>query len=70
MELTQIINIVIILAYFVVAGGLLFFAIFGVYALIKYGRTPSITVAVSTVFGIIFIGLMIYSVNSLQNILL
>ena len=69
MDLSNPINLLIAGFYYVLTGVLTFFAVFGVYILIRFGRSRAFALCVSLVFSFIFLNILAVSYQTLQNLL-
>lgn len=65
---TQLINYIVSIAFFVVIGFFAIISLMAIYVFIRYGRTKSITVATSLVFGTLFIISAVSAFLTIQNI--
>ena len=69
MNLSNPNNLLIAGVYFTLAAILSFFSIFGVYILIRYGRSRPLALAISIVYGFFFIKILIDSYSTLRTLL-
>jgi hypothetical protein len=69
MNLSDPANLLIAGIYFVAAGILTFFSIFGVYVLIRYGKSTLLSFTVSVFYTFVFISILGSSYQTLQTIL-
>jgi len=70
MNLANPANLIIAGLYIALVGILGFFAIFGVYVLIRYGKSTPLAVTISLLFSFIFLQILTQSYITLQKILL
>jgi len=54
--------------YYIITGIIIFFSIFGVYILIRYGQTRLVSLTVSLLYGFFFLILLAQSFSTLQNL--
>ncbi len=54
--------------YYAITGILTFFSLFAVYILLRYGRSPMVSLVVAVFYGIIFLGLLQQSYITLHTI--
>jgi hypothetical protein len=66
MEFNQSITLLIAGLYYVVAGFFLFFSLFTVYVLLRYGRSRTISLVTATVYSVFFLSVLSLSLASLQ----
>jgi len=62
-------NLVIAGVYYVLTGFIVFFGIFGVYILIRYGRSIVVALAVNALFIIFFLKILSDSYQTYRSIL-
>lgn len=58
MNLSDPSNLLIAGIYFAIAGGLVFFAIFAVYVLVRYGQNRGVAVMGSLIFTLFFLTIL------------
>lgn len=64
----QIINYITLIAFFAVIGFFAVISLMTIYVFVKYGRTRSITVTVSTIFAALFVISVLTTFVTIQNI--
>ena len=69
MNLSNPANLIIACIYYVLAGVLTFFSIFGIYILIRYGKSTPFTLTVALLYGFIFLQILNQSYQTLQSVL-
>lgn len=69
MNLSDPANLVLAGIYFVITGIMTFFSIFGVYILMRYGRSTLFAFGLSVFYVFIYISILGSSYNSLQTLL-
>lgn len=69
MNLSNPANLLIAGIYFLTVGILSFFSLFGVYILIRYGRSTPLTLTITIVYSILFLKIFAESFNTLTLIL-
>ena len=62
-------NLLIAAVYFLLVSVLAFFSLFGVYILIRYGRSTPLALAVSVTYGVIFIKILASTYLLLSSLL-
>ena len=68
MDLTNPGNLIIAAIYYILVGIMAFFSIFGVYVLIRYGKSRTLSVVVSIIYIIFFLQILEQSYRTLQSI--
>lgn len=69
MNLSSPANLLIAGIYFFVAAVLIFFSLFGVYILIRYGQSRVVAVTASVLYGFIFLSILSGSYETLLAVL-
>jgi hypothetical protein len=69
MNLSSPINLIIAGFYFLIVGVITLFSLFGVYILIRYGKSYIFSVAVGVLYSFFFLTLLFQSYNLLTLIL-
>ncbi len=69
MNLSNPINLIIASIYFVVVGIMVFFSIFCVYVLVRYGEKRSLSLVVTLLFCMFFLSILAQSYSTLQSII-
>jgi hypothetical protein len=69
MDLSSPANLLIASIYYILAGILAFFSIFGVYTLIRYGQSRATALGVSILYSFIFLSILSASYAKLTSIL-
>jgi hypothetical protein len=69
MDFTNPANLLIAGLYYALVGILSFFAIFGIYVLIRYGHSRFTALGVSILFAVIYLGVLSNSYRILVSIL-
>ena len=69
MNLSSPQNLLIASIYFVLIGLLTLFSLFGVYILIRYGRSAPLAVAIAVVYALFFIKILSETYSTLQGLL-
>lgn len=69
MDLTNTSKLIIASIYYIIVGALALFSTFGVYILIRYGRTIPVSVLVSTMYVIFFATSLLASYSTLRSVL-
>jgi hypothetical protein len=69
MNLSDPANLLIAGIYYIIAGILTLFSIFGVYVLIRYGKSTLLAFSVSVFYSFIFLAILGSSYATLQTIL-
>ena len=69
MNLSNPTNLLIASLYYVLAGILTFFSIFGVYILIRYGKSTPFALSVALMFSFIFLKILAETYQTLQTLL-
>lgn len=64
----QLIKLIVEIVFFLAVGALAVLSIMAIYVFIRYGRTKSITIITSLVFGGLFLTGVISAYITLQNI--
>jgi uncharacterized membrane protein len=62
-------NLLIAGLYYLIVAILAFFALFGVYVLIRYSQSKTLALTVSVVFGFFFLTILANSYRILNNII-
>ena len=70
MNLSSPTNLLIAGLYFVLVGLLTLFSLFGVYILIRYGRTAPLAVAIAVVYALFFIKILAETYSTLHGLLI
>ena len=68
MDLSSIAKLLISSVYYIIVGLLALFSAFGVYILLRYGRTIPLTVLISIIYAIFFLTAVAASYNALLAI--
>ncbi len=69
MNLTNFPNIIIGGVYYIIVGIMVFFSLFGVYILNRYGESKILALFVSAIYIVFFLTILTQSHNNLQNLL-
>lgn len=69
MPFNQTISLLTAGLYYIIAGIFLFFSLFTVYILLRYGRSRTIALTVSAAYSIFFLGVLSVSFISLQSLM-
>jgi len=69
MNLSNPVNLLIAALYFLLAGILTFFSAFGVYILMRYGKSTPFAFGVSLFYAFIFLQILATSYQTLQGLL-
>lgn len=69
MNLSSPTNLLIAGIYYVLVGVLTFFSVFGVYILIRYGKSTPLAFTVAVVYGFLFLTILAQSYSTLNNLL-
>lgn len=69
MDTTSPANLLIAGIYYVLAGVLTFFSIFGVYILIRYGKSKTTSLAIAVIYSIIYLKILAESYGTLRAII-
>ena len=70
MNLSSPANLLIAGIYYVLVGILSFFSVFGVYILIRYGKSTPLAFAVSLLYAFFFLQILSASYQTLQGLLI
>ena len=62
-------SVLVLCLYYVLVGILTFFSLFGVYIFIRYGKTIPLTLAISAVYGLLFIKILTETYQTLKTLL-
>jgi hypothetical protein len=62
-------NLLISGVYYVLIAVLSFFSIFGVYILIRYGKTTPLAITIAVVYSVFFLKVLMESYQTLQRII-
>jgi len=62
-------SLIVLWVYYLVAAVLSFFSVFGVYILIRYGKSPAFTLVVSLVYAALFLKILGDSYQTLHALL-
>ena len=62
-------GLIILSLYYLLAALLTFFSVFGIYILIRYGRTVPLTLVIAVVYSLIFLKLLSESYATLKGLL-
>jgi succinate dehydrogenase/fumarate reductase cytochrome b subunit len=68
MDLSNPGNLIIAAIYYGLVGLMTFFSAFGVYILIRYGRSRTVSTTISVIYIIFFLQVLEQSYRTLQNI--
>ena len=55
-------------AYYLITGVLIFFSLFGIYILTRYGKSRLLTLFVSLLYGLFFLTILARSYQALQSL--
>ncbi len=66
--LSPIANLIISSIYYILIVIMVFFSLFGIYVLIRYGEKRSLALIISLLFSIFFLGVLAQSYSTLQSI--
>jgi hypothetical protein len=69
MNLSNPNNLLIAGVYYVLVAVLTFFSIFGVYILIRYGKSRPLALSIALVYGFFFLKILVESYGTLQVLL-
>lgn len=69
MNLSEPLNLLIASIYYIIVGILSLFSIFGVYVLIRYGKSTLLSFSISVFYAFIFLSILGTSYQTLQSIL-
>jgi hypothetical protein len=69
MDLSSPANLLIAGVYYVLAGGLTFFSLFGVYVLIRYGKSSLLSLTVAVFYAFIYLKILTESHQALAALL-
>ena len=69
MNLSNPVNLLIAGIYFVIVGFLCFFSIFGVYILIRYGKSTPMVLIISLIYSFIFLKILTETYQTLNSLL-
>jgi hypothetical protein len=69
MNLSNPANLLIAGIYYVLVAGLSFFSLFGVYILVRYGRSTPLAVTIALVYSFFFLKILLESYQSLSFVL-
>jgi len=69
MNPTSVNNLLIMGAYYVIVGLMAFFSLFGVYILIRYGRSTLFAAAVGILYAFFFLQILAESYATLHTLL-
>ncbi|MDE2311556.1 MAG: hypothetical protein KGJ93_00495 [Patescibacteria group bacterium] len=69
MNLSDPNNLLIAGVYYVITGGLVLFSLFGIYVLLRYGKSTLLAFAVSVFYAFIFLAILSQSYQSLVALL-
>jgi hypothetical protein len=69
MNLSNPVNLLIAGIYYVLTGGLVFFALFGVYVLLRYGQSRPAALLSAVIFALFFLTILNNSYHTLQLLL-
>ena len=69
MNLSNPANLLIAGIYYVIVAGLSFFSLFGVYILIRYGKSTPLSLTIAVVYSFFFLKILAESYQSLGTIL-
>ena len=68
MNLSNPTNLLIAGIYYILAGLITFFSIFGVYILIRYGKSTPLALTIAILYGFIFLQILNQSYQTLQSV--
>ena len=69
MNLSTPANLLIAGIYYLLAGAMTLFSLFGVYILIRYGKSAITALIVALLYGFIYLEILAQSYSTLKNIL-
>lgn len=46
-----------------------FFSVFSIYVLVRYGKSRTFSLTLSTIYGVVFVGLVLTTITKLQQLL-
>ena len=69
MNLSTPTNQIVAGLYFVIVGFLTFFSFFGVYILIRYGKSTPLTLGIAIVYSLFFLQILSQSFQTFQTLL-
>ena len=69
MNLSDPANLLIAGLYYVLVGVLSLFSVFGVYVLVRYGKTFLLSLAIAGVYAFIYLTILAQSYQTLRNLL-
>lgn len=69
MDLSNYPNLIIAAVYYILAGIMIFFSLFGVYVLNRYGESKMLALFVSALYIVFFMVILTQSYNTLHQIL-
>ena len=69
MDLSNNPNLIIAAVYYILAGIMIFFSLFGVYILNRYGESKMLALFVSALYIVFFMAVLTQSYNTLHQIL-
>ncbi len=61
-------NLLISGVYYTLVAVISFFSVFGVYILIRYGKSTPLAVTIAVVYSVFFLKILLESYNTLSNI--
>jgi hypothetical protein len=70
MDLSTPANLLVAGIYYLIVGLLTFFSLFGVYILIRYGKSTILSLIVAVLFSLIYLQILAQSYQTLRNILI
>ena len=68
MNLSNPTNLLIAGIYYILAGIITFFSVFGVYILIRYGKSTPLALTIALLYSFIFLEILNQSYQTLQSI--
>jgi len=69
MNLSNPANLLIAGVYYVLVGLLSFFSIFGVYVLVRYGKSTPFALTIAVIYSFFFLQILSQSYQTLQTLL-
>lgn len=69
MDLSNPINLITVIVYYSLVGIISFFSIFGVYVLIRYGKSTPLALSVAILYSFFFLKILAESYLTLQTII-
>ncbi len=68
MDPSNPVNLIITGIYYILTVMIAFFSIFGVYVLLRYGRSRTVSLSISILYSIVFLALLQLSYSTLHNL--